>query len=370
MNFKWIILVMILGAFSFGMNAQMMNNLTIFGNVQNTNSPYVYLSQLTSDGVTPLDTAELSAEGNFQIYSNIKNAGYFQIHLGTKQYAILVLHPNEHINITLNGENLMDIVSVSGSEGTEQVNEMLDYISVVSAKQDSLNKAYKVLIGTDKQETEGQALIDSFNALDKVKNKYLVDRITASPSLGSLLFLEKMSIEEYMELYKKLDASLYPKYKHIKFVSDLHNQVKSKLRLAIGQPAPEIELPDTNNQMVKLSDFKGKVVLIDFWASWCAPCRKESPNMVKYYEKYHDMGFEILSVSLDKQKSDWMRGIHEDKLFWTHISDLRLWKSVAAKTYGVSSIPFTVLVDEKGNIIATNLRGAELEQKLDEIFMQ
>ena len=114
---------------------------------------------------------------------------------------------------------------------------------------------------------------------------------------------------------------------------------------------------------------KGKVVLIDFWASWCGPCRRENPNVVRLYEKYKETGFEIFSVSLDKDKSSWIKAINDDRLMWdNHVSDLKYWNSEAAKLYGISSIPSTILLDREGKIIANNLRGRELENKLREIF--
>lgn len=120
---------------------------------------------------------------------------------------------------------------------------------------------------------------------------------------------------------------------------------------------------------MKLSDLKGKVVLLDFWASWCGPCRRENPSVVKLYEQYKDDGFTVMSVSLDKDKNRWLQAIEQDGLVWpNHVSDLNYWSSKAAKLYGVGSIPFTVLIDQEGNIVKTKLRGPALEQELQRIF--
>jgi peroxiredoxin len=137
----------------------------------------------------------------------------------------------------------------------------------------------------------------------------------------------------------------------------------------IGQKAPELAFQNPQGKIMKLSDLKGKVVLIDFWASWCRPCRMENPNVVAMYNKYHDKGFEIYSVSLDKDKASWENAIKTDGLIWpNHVSDLLYWNSEGARIYGVRSIPSTVLVDKDGKIIALNLRGAALEQALQKIF--
>ena len=151
------------------------------------------------------------------------------------------------------------------------------------------------------------------------------------------------------------------------YVKHLNDRLKSVL--LPGMEAPEISMKDTEGNTRRLSDLRGKVVLIDFWASWCGPCRRENPNVVKLYKKYHDRGFEIYSVSLDKEKSAWLKAIKDDGLVWpNHVSDLNGWTSSGGKTYGIMSVPSTVLVDKDGKIIARNLRGSELEKKLSEIF--
>lgn len=138
---------------------------------------------------------------------------------------------------------------------------------------------------------------------------------------------------------------------------------------AIGDKAPDLVFQNPEGKTIKLSDLKGKVVLIDFWAAWCRPCRMENPNVVKAYNKYHSKGFEVFSVSLDSDKASWVNAIKQDGLIWPyHVSDLMKWQSQAAAIYAVRSIPHTVLVGKDGRIIAKNLRGEALEQALEQIF--
>jgi len=135
-----------------------------------------------------------------------------------------------------------------------------------------------------------------------------------------------------------------------------------------GDIAPEISMPDTEGKMFSLSSLRGKYVLVDFWASWCGPCRAENPNVVNAFKKYSNKNFTILGVSLDKSKEAWLEAIKKDGLTWTHISDLKHWDSEAQKIYQFEGIPYNVLIDPKGKILATSLRGEELEQKLASVL--
>lgn len=177
----------------------------------------------------------------------------------------------------------------------------------------------------------------------------------------------EQSFEQHAALYKKIRDALIGQYPNDDFVKHLDSRVGTLL--LAGMEAPDIELADPEGKMRKLSDLRGKVVLIDFWASWCRPCRMENPNVVRIYNMYHDRGFEVFSVSLDKDRSAWLKAIADDHLTWpNHVSDLRGWSSAGGKLYGISSIPSTVLVGPDGKILARNLRGQQLENKLQEIF--
>ena len=177
------------------------------------------------------------------------------------------------------------------------------------------------------------------------------------------------AFEQYAPLYKVIRDALADRYGRNDFVRHLDQKLRSVVM--VGMEAPDIVMTDTTGVVRRLSDLRGKVVLIDFWASWCGPCRMENPNVVRVYQKYHDKGFEVFSVSLDNSREKWVQAIRKDNLLWpNHVSDLRGWSSAGGRLYGISSIPATVLVGRDGKVLARNLRGAELERKLAEIFVQ
>ena len=152
------------------------------------------------------------------------------------------------------------------------------------------------------------------------------------------------------------------------YVKDLDGIIKQLENVQIGKVAPEFSLPDTAGVSVSLSGFRCKCVLLDFWASWCPPCRRENPNVVKAFNEYKDKNFTIVGISLDKDKSKWMKAIADDNLAWTHLSDLKYWDSEIPALYGVRGIPANVLLDPDGVIVAKNITGEDLHKKLKEVI--
>jgi peroxiredoxin len=181
-----------------------------------------------------------------------------------------------------------------------------------------------------------------------------------APYLALMYLNEPGKENELREVYNAFTASVKSSY----FGKKVGESVNVTNGSTIGAQAPDFTLADVNDQPVSLSSFKGKYVLIDFWASWCGPCRQENPNVVSAYAQYHPKGLEILGVSLDADKAAWVKAIGADNLTWTHVSDLKRWDSDAARLYGVQAIPANFLLDKQGKIIAKNLRGEELHSKL------
>ncbi|MEO0340395.1 MAG: TlpA disulfide reductase family protein, partial [Bacteroidota bacterium] len=153
-----------------------------------------------------------------------------------------------------------------------------------------------------------------------------------------------------------------------RMVLSVQQKLTQLTQFEVGRVAPDFTQQTVEGADFKLSDLRGKYVLIDFWASWCGPCRRENPNVVRMYKQYNNKGFEILGVSLDRSKDRWVQAIEKDGLTWPHVSDLKGWSNAVAKKYGITSIPRTMLIDPEGKIVAKNLRGPSLEAKLVELF--
>ena len=214
---------------------------------------------------------------------------------------------------------------------------------------------------------------NAYNEIDAYITAKLKEGIREGKNdVAVLMFLDMFPREQNAALHSEVITALHEVYPDHLIVKDRWNYMNSPAsKVAIGAIAPDLEFPDPDGKMRKLSDLRGKVVLLDFWASWCGPCRRENPNVTRIYSLYHDKGFEVFSVSLDRDAASWKRAIESDKLVWpNHVSDLKQWQSQAAAIYGVRSIPSTFLLDKEGRIVQRDLRGADLERAVKQLVEQ
>lgn len=259
--------------------------------------------------------------------------------------------------------------TVKGGETQNLFHAAEDSIKHIMAAGDALYQEY-VKAQTTQDAAAMQRIQDDFvKVQDKAKQfatRFSIsnNESVVSPFLGIMYLSEEGNDVAMKQVYDTLSVAVKESY----FGKKLGDAVKAAQSTSIGAVAPVFTLPDVNGKPVSLSAYKGKYVLVDFWASWCGPCRQENPNVVKAYNTFKDKGFDVLGVSLDQKKEDWQQAIDKDKLAWTHVSDLKYWNNEAAKLYGIQAIPASFLLDKEGKIIGKNLRGEELEMKLKELL--
>ena len=305
---------------------------------------------------------------------------------GTEMRSLTIDGVNGQLTILLEPGNIevvvyKDSIYKSTIEGSFNNAVFNDYKKVYKAQMDDLNSVRKALMASQNDPTLTKSLKKQMDSLRIEFKNFGFQFIKANTDadfslllLNSVIDQKGFNLNLASEAYDQIDNSIKIKTINNQIIS---NQIKTKIKLAeksqlvaIGQIAPNFSAPNPEGEFVELNKIKGKVTIIDFWASWCKPCRIENPNLVKLYNEYHTKGLEIISVSLDResQKDFWINAIEKDQLSWYNISNLKFWQEPIAKLYGVNSIPATFIIDKNGILIAEKLRGSQLDQKIKELF--
>lgn len=332
----------------------------------------VYLSRVEGNQVFLTDTAVVDKKGHFRINTSVTQPTLHLLKFKGKEYSTihLMLEAGDEIAIEMKDhadKSFIEITSAKGSRNIEVYRQFNNILHHYSTLLNALNEEHSLSTTSAARKQELSAQFQRLVAQQNVEVSNLLQQNSDVLVSSFLVTFFDEDAENHIGLYETIYNSLKPKYMNNQFVQYLEGKLKSTI--GPGRMAPDIEMKDPDGKTRKLSDLRGKVVMIDFWASWCSPCRAENPNVVRLYKKYHDKGFDIYSVSLDRTRDAWVRAIQQDGLEWpNHVSDLRGWTSSGGATYGIRSVPSTVLVDRDGRIIARNLRGQELANKLKEIF--
>lgn len=348
--------------------------ITIRGRVTYPQPGDIVLSEVRKDSQKPYeDTIKLKFDHTFEKKIRITEPGYYKLDFYKRQFINIVLDKSD-LDITADANEPDGFFEIKGSPDQDLVLQLQKIV------EDAQKSEAALAIGN---EFEGASREGNETKIMQLQKRYQEEIMfkaydsaaslvrKAPVSLGLIYLLQNSSAfdkDRYFSLYLETSDRAKKEWPENLYSKEFVSYVDRLKKTAIGQPAPEISLPTPEGKVVSLSSFKGKYVLVDFWAKWCGPCRQENPNVVKAYKQFNGKGFEILGVSLDRVKQDWIAAIQEDGLVWTQVSDLKYFDCQAAKDYNIEGIPFSVLVDPNGVIIAKNLRGIDLQKKLEEVL--
>lgn len=358
----------------------------VSGVLHNAPSKVVYIeeSNITTGQRTLKDSSAIAADGKFSFSIDAPKDAVYNLRLqnDVPQF-VTIINDASKISLDVDFNKRNEFYSVTGSKASKSIQE---YLAKITGMQKDRVTIYFQIDSIKKNNGDSLLILDLGKKQRQITNEEkLYTQQVIGQSANSSLSLFILSYYQGMardpnfmvngftnEEVVGLLSGIVNKFPERTDVAGIRNTMEAEIPKTkwVGKQAPEISLPDTEGRTVSLSSFRGKYVLVDFWASWCGPCRRENPNVVDAYNRFRDKNFTILGVSLDRpgQKEAWLKAIVDDKLNWTHISDLKFWQSEVVPVYEVGSIPFNVLVDPEGKIVAENLRGDALGQKLDQVL--
>jgi peroxiredoxin len=351
------------------------SNFSVYGTIENASNQKLLLQEIPFDGkdLITLDSTTLSKEGKFNFNFISKVEGLYRLTIDNS-FEIVFINDEGNIEFKANTQQPTDY-QIKGSNASTQLTAFLkDY----RKKDSSLFSTLYSLDALQKQNGKDSTIAwlqkqrtSKINDL----NQFVIQNIKSNNTPAFIYYalgisIRSMEASQVLTLAKEA-AERTKAQPLINFANSLQTQLQSAsadTKIAVGSMAPDFTLNDPNGKAISLSSLRGKYVLVDFWASWCGPCRGENPNVVANYEKYKNKNFTVLGVSLDEDKGAWQEAIKNDKLNWQHVSDLKKWESIVVNLYHIEGIPYNVLIDPTGKIIATELRGAALGSTLASVL--
>lgn len=383
-------IILLLALILIGITGCRRNSFSVSGRIEGAEAgEYLLLREVRPGLLEPVDSVVPGKDGHFSFRSETEWPAFYMLSLDDTDFLTLLISPGEKIEVQASRNSMSRPVSVKGSEGTEVILGFRKDHDEVIAELKHLTDTYNDSIDSPRL----PLLMDSLDrrAADVVaafRERALALVSENKSSMVPVYLLNQQVVPGLQlfdaaknpEVFYSVDSALYALYPESDLVLDLHTFV-ANLRNSVavgrreGEPPvigdllPEIALPGPAGDTLRLSSLRGNVVLVDFWAAWCPPCREENPNLVNLYDMYHWKGFDIFQVSLDLRKEEWLEAIRNDRLGrWKHVSDLRYRDSEVVKRFGLTEIPASFLIDREGRVIATNLRGDDLAKKLGEVL--
>lgn len=355
---------------------------SIQGTLKNSQAKSIILEKLGLQKMTAVDSTTVDAKGNFKM-EGVSEKGFYRLRLDERTFFLFLLEPTKYtVDIDLGAQS--EPFKITGSKENEEFQSAFKVLGSAQRDLQGWNQAYQMY---GQRGASQDTLMFIQQQLQEVAMRFeslIRDSAAAAKSpLVAMFYVtnapvdkfpkENLAVIERME--KAIPTSSYTKdfrAAYTKYQEQAKQQgqaQKAAEAVGVGAEAPEIDLKNPEGKNIKLSSLRGKVVLLDFWASWCGPCRMEMPNVVSVYNKYKAKGFTVYSVSLDKDAAAWKNSIEKLGMNWENqVSDLKWWQCEAALRYGVQGIPAAYLLDKNGVIVATNLRGSSLEEKVAELL--
>ena len=362
-------------------------SFTLEGQLMGSARDTLVLEEMTEMGWQPIQKLVTDANGRFILKDTASNPRLLVLRTPGQEYVTLFLLNGDEVKLTADKSDIRGTLSITGSRQIELIEELNAETGKAMQQIDSIGRLFEERKANGQNPELDQWIEDEMGKIMNAQRIWVRSFIERNPSEpASLMALSHQIMRQAIldanrdfDLFELVDRELTAKFPGSMLVRNLHEFVESvrpqieaarKIEETVGngKPAPEISLSDPDGKVITLSSLRGKYVLIDFWAGWCAPCRRENPNLVKAYNRFKNKGFEIYAVSLDRNRQEWLDAIKADGLTWVQVSDLMFWNSPVSQEYGVQSIPANFLIDPNGIIIDRNLRGAALDERLQEIF--
>ena len=356
-------------------------NLKVKGVIKgNTEKQTVFLDAMELDAAAPrtLDTAVLqAADASFTLNGEpTEYEGIYRLRFEKQGVFILLVNDRNDLEVKADWKNIDNYTT--NSAASNSFKQVLKTFNDRLTNIDTMRLALAQAKNNKSSDSLQRAMDSSFRAYVTATENYLLNYADTTSSAAIALYIVGPLLRSQLEAprFETVMTSMSKKFsthpmvqKTVKGYFDfMQEQQRAQLADFTGKQAPEFTLPDTEGRRISLSSFRGKYVLVDFWASWCGPCRQENPNLVNAYNEYKDSNFTVLGVSLDRTKQAWLKAIKDDKLTWKQVSDLKFWESMVVPLYRIEGIPFNVLVDPNGTVIASNHRGPALQAKLSEVL--